>query len=169
MDELLDYNKSELFKKLDALKKIEELYPANDLIDIVSTNKERDKRLINEYTPDELVVRKTIRGGYTREVRFFTHTGISRYITEGKIFSLKNVCEYFKIPYKDPAEEKIKESLAKIKKINGKYKTSMILKWLFDKRKSCKELSEYIDLPTVIEFAETHNADSDKITMLKNM
>ena len=60
MEELLELNKKGLFNRLDKVQHIKDLYVANDLIEVLSTQKERDKRLINDYTDEEIKTYKTI-------------------------------------------------------------------------------------------------------------
>jgi hypothetical protein len=156
--EIRNINKESLYKKLENVEKIKDCYKANDVIDILSNNKERDKRLIGGYTRDEVVLKKTICNGFLRTTRFLTQKGIERYLHEGKIFSYENACSYFAVKPKDLDIEKWNIQLEKIKIDDEdnitEYKTSLILKWLFEKRKFCKTLGENVSIESLLEWID---------------
>ena len=51
---LLELNKKSLETKLDKAQKIGNLWVCNDIIDILSNQAPRDKRMINDYETDEI-------------------------------------------------------------------------------------------------------------------
>lgn len=140
MDKLSELNRNAIFEKLSNLPVIENTIRCNDLIDAISTAKERDKRLINNYTKEEMITMKVLVNGKIKNCRMFTELGIARYVQEGKIYSYENVCQYFEIPIKNPFDQEIKKCF------EGKqFNTKKILKWLYEKRKQDKNLPELIE------------------------
>ncbi len=175
MDRLLELNKTTLYTKLDKVQKIKDLYVANDLIDVLSMQKERDKRMISDYTSDEVKAYKIKRASGTKIVRMFTLAGITKYLTEGKIYDYPNACGYFGVPQINLKHIEYEEFLAGIAsedKTDGskkKYKTSTLLKWLFGKRKMCKALSDYTTIASVLElFAEDEDVNQERIKFLQS-
>ncbi len=171
---LLDLNKTTLYERLKNVQRIKNLYVANDIIDILSNQKERDKRIISDYTEDEVVTHMVKRSSGLKLVRMFTLKGITRYLNEGKIYDLPNACSYFNVSYTDP---KIKEYHLFIESIQDpsekdqsikKYKTTSLLKWLFGKRKMCKALSDYCSIEDVKAiFEDSEDIDKEKLAFLK--
>ena len=225
-----EINKTGLHSKLKKAVVIDGCYKANDIIGVLSNNIERDKRLINDYEEDEVVVKKTKCGHYMRSARFFTQKGIERYLSEGKLFSYENACLFFKVQTKntnylkwDKQFEKIKEcdpesddeqnaesddeqnaesddesdeeadycyddesdsefeevcNNRKTEKIadyqkQTTYKTNLLLKWLFDKRKACKQLGTITTVADVLEWLDesdlVDSLDKRKIEYLKSL
>jgi len=148
MDELKEANKDAIYEKLANLRVVEETIRCNDLIEAISTSVSRDKRLINTYKPNELCRRKVIVGNTLRNCRMFTLAGIHRYIQEGKIYSYENVCEYFGL---EPADPLLDEMYACLNE-QDLFITKKILKWLFGKRKQCKELGITVDHVTLLDW-----------------
>lgn len=169
LNSLLDLNKTHLYEKLDTVQKIDKLWVVADIVDILSNQKERDRRIINDFIAIEEVVIQTIkRPSGIKTVRMFTHKGITRYLDEGKIYDLKNACEYFGVPYKDPRLKEYKAYLESIQVGDKKYKTNAILKWLFGKRKMCKALNEQCSIAELLEvFGESEEADAHRLAYLK--
>ena len=97
MESLLELNKQALFARLKSVQRINELYVANDIIDVLSSQKNTDKTLLNSYNEDEIRVNKIYRESGTRLVRMLTKKGVERYLLEGKVLDYKNACEYFNI------------------------------------------------------------------------
>lgn len=158
MDHLLAVNKQAINKKLDAVKRVNDnsciLYNCNDIIDALSDAKVRDKRLINDYGKEYVLVRSIKIKNVSRACRFFTLKGIERYLNEGKIYSYKNACEYFSISDRNKQHDKYKEQLEKCKESEEYYNTKKILKWLYEKRKSIKALGETTTIKNLLEYIE---------------
>ena len=139
---LLDINRRAIHAKLDRVykKKIGEntYYLANGLISSVSEAIARDKRLINNYTDHEVIILMH----QSKNCRFLTESGVKRYIHDGKIYSYANVCSYFGIA---PQDKKELEKIAKFNKCKDgdRYVTSMILKFIYGKRKQISGLNLY--------------------------
>lgn len=189
-ESLIKLNKEHLYAKLDKVQKINKLYVAGDLIEVVSQQKERDKRIINGYTQDELVTHKIKRKDGLKTVRMFTKAGIARYLAEGKLYDLKSTSEYFSIQVvkPDPLAESLKKchveleqqdevkndetTKDKVKHAEPQklYKTKALLKWLFGKRKSCKQLGETTDLASVIElFSDDDSVIDERFRFLTSL
>ena len=152
IESLLDYNKQALYDKIRSVKVIRNTYRANDLIDVLSSAPDRDKRIIADYEKDEVLIRRTQCKGVLRMTRFFTLKGVTRYLHEGKVFSYKNACSFFGITPKDLEKEKLEKELANYKEEDGNYNTKRLLRWLFEKRKSAKVLGESCSIEKIIEF-----------------
>jgi hypothetical protein len=184
---LLELNKSSLFAKLDKVQRVKELYVANDVIDVLSNQKERDRRTLSDYNTDELKTYKIKRNGVLKIVRMFTKKGIERYLQNGKIFDQKNASEYFKvdIPVVDHLGEELIKCIAcaatdrtatdrtatnRTDLKQADYKTTKILKWLFGKRKLCRALGEYTTIEKVVNTFEKDDAvDSERMQYLTNI
>lgn len=167
MDDLIELNRLGLENKINQLEQCDGLYPANDLIDVLSDAKERDKRYINNFTSDELVTKSVKRGKFTRTVRYFTEQGLVRYIHEGKLFSYANVCKIFNIQAINKNAGEWQKLLDKSMNASGEYKVSIVLKWIFGKRKACASLGEYATKEEIVNFAEEFDtADKDKIKFI---
>lgn len=181
MNELIQLNKNAIYDKLKNVHKIADNYVANDLIDAVSTHKERDKKLINGWGEDEVFIQKTVRGNSMRLVRLFTMKGIARYLQEGKVYSYENLCKYFNIQPIDKELEKLKKELNNIKAGNGDnikdgdgdtYQTNKILKWLFESRVQAKSLGSHTTKEKLTEWLNSglkdiKNINKKKLQLLK--
>lgn len=167
---LLELNKTTLHNKIAQVQNIKSnLYAANDLIDVLSTQKERDKRMINDYSEDEVTLRIVRRDGLLRKIRFFTLAGIARYLTEGKIYAYRDACAYFNTTPIDLEEKSIADELLAMKTSTGTYKTTQLLKWLFGKRKMCKALGEYVTLSDVYQmFKDSPDIPDNKLKLLRD-
>lgn len=153
IESLLDYNKQVLHEKIRNVKIIRNTYRANDLIDVLSSAPDRDKRLISCYENDEVLIRRTQCKGVLRMTRFLTLKGITRYLHEGKVFSYKNACSYFHVEPRDLEKEKLQKEL-QLYKIDDKYNTKKILRWLFEKRKSAKLLGDICTINQLVEYID---------------
>jgi len=163
---LIDLNKKSIQSKIDTLKIIDDCYPANDLICILSDSIERDKRLINEYLDSEVVLKKVKKDSYSKWIRYFTKSGLIRYLHEGKIFSYINACEIFNVKPINKKHIEWDTFLNKCINSDGEYNVSSVLKWLFEKRKSCKSLGTYCALTDIVNFASNFDIDEDKLSYL---
>lgn len=162
---LLELNKTALFDKLDLVQRVGNLYVANDIIEALSNQKERDKRLINDYNSDEVQTYKIKRGKLVRLVRMLTIQGIARFLSEGKLYDQKNACLYFKVEL--PKKDVFAEELSKCEISDNVYTTNKLLKWLFQKRKMCKELGPTTTITDVLSvFADNPDADQDRLKYL---
>lgn len=166
IDSLLDYNKQALFTKIKTVKVIRNTYRANELIDVLSSMPDRDKRIISEYEKDEVLIRRTQCKGVLRMTRFLTEKGVSRYLHEGKVFSYKNACEFFKVEPRDLEKEKLERELELMKEEENSddnetplYNTKKLLRWLFEKRKSAKVLGETCTAETILDFVDELSED----------
>jgi hypothetical protein len=199
LDNINEYNRKVIYERLETCLNIDNTYKCNDVIETLSMMKIRDKRMINEYATDEVILRKIKTSGYMRLTRFFTEKGLKRYLEEGKIISYKTVCSYFKIEEKNLEYDKLLKELnkciildkstlcdksiildkstlcdkstvkdtidKKTVKITSdtKFATKKILNWLFDKRKSNKELGTIVSIPTLLKWIKSTNFKSNSI------
>lgn len=165
MDDLQLANKTDVFEKLANLVVVRETIRCNDLIDAISTSVSRDKRLINNYTPEQMIKHDVQVGNTLRSCRMFTMEGIKRYVHEGKIYSYKNVCEYFGLSPIDPLIAEMDKC-----KVPGSetFMTKKMLKWLFDKRKQTKELKSTVSLDKLRQWLVPYKnqINSDKYKLL---
>ncbi len=164
MEKLADLNRAALYKRLDKVQKESELYVALDLIDTLSMQKERDRRLINNYSDSEMVTLKTSRKGRTKMVRMFTLAGIEKYLYEGRVYDYENACSYFGIKPKNKLTENFEMDIKSMQRPDcacsvATYDTKKMLKWLFGKRKSCKELGDQMTIDTLLK----RFGDSDEV------
>ncbi len=164
MDAILEFNRNGLSEKINKLNIVDDCYPANDLIEILSNAKERDKKLINSYDENEVVIKKVERNKLLRSVRYFTKSGVARYLHEGKLFNYKNACAHFGVIPIDLDKVEYRKQLAKYATDDGQYKVAPVLKWLYGKRKSCKALGEIATKEEIIEFAS--DADPVKLEII---
>jgi hypothetical protein len=171
MQEFLDINRNSLHEKLSKVKKVKNCYRADEVIEILSNSAVRDKRLINNYTDEEVVVLDVKTKGYTRKARFFTKTGISKYLSEGKVFSYINACKFFEVEPEDLDKKKMKEELKKCIVNSEKltFNTKATLKWLFEKRKSVKHLGEECSYDELLKWMNTVVVNEKKLELLKEM
>lgn len=177
INSLLAINKKAIFDKLDKVEKKDNTYKVIDLIAALSTSIDRDRGIVNNYLPDEVFIRRVKCNGILRAARFFTLKGIARYLHEGKIYSYKNACEYFKVEPKDLEEEKLLNELKdmKVNSLDGSvlYDTKRLLRWLFEKRKSAKHLGDECSATTMLEYIDSLDEDelmivnSRKLKILK--
>lgn len=183
MEALLELNKQGLHTRLAKVQHVKDLYVASDLIDTLSNQKERDRRLINDYSEDELKTYKIQRPGGLKTVRMLTKKGIERYLHEGKLFDYNNACSYFSVIPIDKVKqgyiadlESFLSNTNTTKKDNvkkdtiKKYDTKKLLKWLFGKRKMCKALGDQTSIAEVLEiFGTSEDADQPKLEFLKSL
>jgi hypothetical protein len=166
---LISINKKALNDKISKLNIINNHYPANDLINIISNSKETDKRLINDFIKDiEIVIYKTKHNNRIKSLRYFTELGIKRYLKEGKIFSYNLICEIFQIIPTDKEQIKLEKILKKAKNKNL-YKTSIMLKWIYNTRKQSILLKNEAELKDIIQFVESDiliNDNYNKFTQI---
>lgn len=168
MEALLELNKQGLHTRLAKVQHIKDLYVASDLIDILSNQKERDRRIINDYSEDELKTYKIQRPGGLKNVRMFTKKGIERYLHEGKLFDYNNACSYFSVIPIDKVKQGYIADLESFLSNTKKYDTKKLLKWLFGKRKMCKALGDQTSIAEVLEiFGTSEDADQPKLEFLK--
>lgn len=164
---LLDLNKTALHTKLkNQVQKIGDLHVTNDIIDALSNQKERDRRLVNDYTEDEIKTYTIKRTSGLKSVRMFTKKGLERYVHEGKLYDYANACRYFNIPPINQQTIEYNKFLESIES-DKKYKTNSLLKWLFGKRKMCKALGEYCTIDEILGiFKESKDAITDHLEFL---
>jgi hypothetical protein len=153
-----ELNQQVLFSKLDRIPKIDNVYVrCNDLIDVVSDAKIRDKRLINDYGSDLVIIKKIKVKGVLRECRCFTRMGLETYIHNGKLYDYKNVCAYYQVTMKDFIADELKSLVVEEEDDEVYFNTKQILKWLFEKRKSDKSLGDKISMTDLREWIKNHN------------
>lgn len=166
MENLQLLNRTAIHEKLKSVHKIADNYVANDLIDAISTHKERDKKLINGWADDEVFTQKTVRGNAMRIVRLFTMKGIARYLQEGKVYSYENLCEYFNVQPIDKELEQFKKELETIQN-EDTYQTNKLLKWLFESRVQAKALGSYTTKEKITEWLNNCPRDTSVINKKK--
>ena len=145
MEEFVLFNQKALFSKLDKVRKINNCYNCNDIIEILSESKSRDIRHINDYDISEVIICKVFIETQTRRLRYFTLAGIAKYLHEGKIYSYANACVYFSVQPINKEHIKWKKTVDTFL-VNDSFDTNKILKWLFEKKKSCVALGNYVDI-----------------------
>jgi nitrite reductase/ring-hydroxylating ferredoxin subunit len=165
MDAILEFNRNGLSEKINNLNIVDECYPANDLIEILSNAKERDKKLINGYSETEVIIKKVERNKLIRSVRYFTKSGVARYLHEGKLFNYKNACAHFGVIPIDLDIVEYKKQLARYETVDGRYKVAPVLKWLYGKRKSCKALGEIATKEEILEFVSKADTNADPVKL----
>jgi hypothetical protein len=169
MNKLLEINRLGIYKKLDSVTCIkvnnEVLYKCNDVIDAISDAKVRDKRLINDYGVDIMVLQCRV-GKRLISCRFFNTNGIKRYLNEGKIYDYQNACSYFKIEPRDLEKEKLNKELTQCGN-----NTKKLLKWLYEKRKCVMKLGDVVNYKELVKWIEDNdemdNINLDKFNYLK--
>lgn len=176
-EDLLELNYKELHEQLSTVECIKKTYKANDLIEILSEKKESDKRLINDYhMPSELINRKVIgSNGCIRTCRFLTIKGIERYLSEGKVYAYENACKFFGIKPISLQEKKWIKELEKMSvgeaadddESKTQYNTNMLLKWLFGKRKMCRELGPSTTVERVFEVLDEKSMIKERVEFIK--
>jgi len=162
LNKLHDINRQFIYDKLDAVQCIErdnQIYVrCDDIFRILSKSIVRDKRLINDYSSDEVITMSIeVSSGQSKVIRLcrlFTQKGLHRYIQEGKIISYIHVCEYFNLSVKDSDIIKINSCLVD----KDLFDTKKILKWVFGKRKQVKQLGATVNIK---EFAEWLSSNQD--------
>lgn len=181
MEALLELNRQGLHTRLAKVQHVKDLYVASDLIDTLSNQKERDRRIINDYSEDELKTYKIQRPGGLKTVRMLTKKGIERYLHEGKLFDYQNACSYFSVIPIDKVKQGYLTDLESFlstaekkdttKKDNvKKYDTKKLLKWLFGKRKSYKALGDQTSIAKILEvFGTSSELDQPKLEFLKGL
>ena len=171
----LDVNRKAIFDKLDRVTIIEsdgkKLYIANDIIDAISELKIRDKRLINDWTEEYIKIVKYAKpNDQIRTYRVFTKEGITKYLAEGKIYSYKNACEYFGISFTNKQYNTWENDLNKFQLTDGNHDLRKILRWIYEKKKSCERFPDEISWTDLIKKIENSNTDynTEKLQWLKN-
>jgi len=169
MQKLKNINRDAIFEKLANLKVIENTIQCNALINAISTAVSRDKKLINNYSQNEVIVSliKTD-NNKLRYCRMFTVDGIKRYVHEGKIYSYLNVCEYFGIKPIDKLAVELKKCMTD----NGLFITIKILRWLFETQKRTTKLPKKTSYEKLIEWINTqsiNNINLIKFEKLKSL
>ena len=168
MEEFILINQRALFSKLDTCRKIDNLYNCNDIIEILSESKSRDVRLINDYDISEVVIKKVFVDSQYRRMRYFTQLGICKYLHEGKIYSYTNACAYFSVIPINKEHLKWKKTVDAFI-VDGSFITSNILKWLFEKKKSCVALGVYVSIDKLkiyLDSTNTYNKERAKWLLL---
>ena len=156
--ELIDLNRTSLFKQLDAIKvHIGHHYRCDDIIKELSSSVTSDKRLINDYEDDETVILTIRVKGMTRKCRAFTKKGLIRYIHEGKVVDYENACLWVGTKPKNKLMEKVEKLL-----VDGKFAKSKILKFLFEKRKTTSALDNYVTPAELLTWLEPYKEDIDQ-------
>ena len=139
IDDYVQINQLVIFAKIDTVRRLDDLYHCNDLINILSDSIARDVRLVNDFTSDELVIRTAWDKTQYRRMRYLTLFGVARYIHDGKIYSYANACAYFSLEPINKQHAKWKKSIDAFI-INDMFSTKHILQWLFERKKSCAAL-----------------------------
>lgn len=161
MNDLLEFNKQELFKQLNSLTKFNNMYRCNDIIELVSQSVARDKRLISDYNKeDEITCCKVPVDGVIRLCRFFTRKGLTRYIHDGKLYNYKNVCCYFEITPKNKSVKFIQRCVSSNNPLM--FDKKKILKWLFSRRKATKRLPDQVSYAELSTWLKIHSDKPDK-------
>ncbi len=156
-------NRDAIYDRLDNLKRVDGCLKCNDVFNALSSSITRDKRLINDYTEDEVVLKYDLVNKRSVKSRYFTPEGMSRYIHEGKIICYEIVCEYFDI---NPIDKDIETIMGFM--INDKtFETKLILKWLFGKKKSVKVLKTYVNIEILAVWLSNYKS-SDIIANRRN-
>lgn len=165
LDELIELNKKALWEKISSCRSLKDgRIMCNDFIEAVSEKKETDKRLISDYTSDEIIVAfYELECGF-KQCRFFTQSGIRRFVQEGHLYNYENVCEYFQIEKRDLMLEDFKKKVAYCIKTD-RIKKHTLLKWLFNKRKTTKTLSDELSYEEIFDWLIT--CDDSSIDEIK--
>lgn len=176
IQKFLDVNRKAIFDKLDTVIVIKpdqsdaKLYLVNDVIDAISELKVRDKRLVNDWSDDYIgLVKYAKPGDQMRTYRAFTQLGITRYLAEGKIYSYKNACEWFGTVPKNKQHEVWESDLKKYQLADGSHDLRKILRWVYEKKKSCERFPDEITWRQLIKRIEDGSAEynTDKLNWLK--
>jgi hypothetical protein len=184
MNSLLEYNRVALFEKLNKVPYIQieqtrqaehqtehqaeqtrqtrwHLVLCDGIIDCCSHAASRDRRIISDFTADEVQI-------YKRR-RYFTLTGLTRYTQDGHIVNYVNLCLWAGI-IPDIYHE-YNKLLKKIKK-GPLFITISLIKFLFGRRVSVRGLNPTC---TVVEFLQSltitqeQEADQDRLKYLKQL
>lgn len=155
MDALKEINRKAVFSKLDKIMLNEGHVKCNDLIDVLSTAKESDKRMINGWGADFIYVKFMKCGSVNRACRVFTPPGIVKYIHAGHIYSYENACLYFKTEPIDKKAVELKKCLCK----PNVFHTYKIMKFLFNKRKQSKLLGKTVFIQELINWLDDYEND----------
>jgi hypothetical protein len=168
MEDFIELNRKYLYDKLDSINCNNQIYIVNDIIDVLSSTPPRDRSRINKYPSDLVYIGYAKRDNCLRQVRLFTEAGLLYYLNDGNITNYIDACSYFNVPPIDLLYKKYKEQFDRIinKCVNGKFKTSILLSWLYDKIKNIVRLPTYIDIDDVLEFIINYNT-SDTINKKK--
>ena len=155
MDRLHEINYLAIANELDEIKTVVgENVRCDDLINIVSSSVESDKRLISDFTELEVYTDFIEVKNVLRKCRIFTPAGIKRYILEGKISGYQYVCRYYSIDAEDKVLKQLNSYLS-----NGYFTTSKILKWLFQKRKRFRRFDKLVSVEDLVEWVNEYEMD----------
>ena len=159
MQEFLELNRKHLFNRLDNIGCNKQIYIVNDLIDVLSNTPSRDRSRINKYSVDYVYIGYAMHKNRLMLVRLFTEAGIEYYLNDGNITNYNDACSYFGISPIDLEHKKYMEQFSRIKNkcIDGKFKSSIILTWLYDKQKNISRLPVYISNTELIDFINSYN------------
>lgn len=181
-----EINKLALVKKIQTIQthKVSDdlLYACTDVINALSNSIIRDLRYINDFSTDEIKVIQVLRVKTSKlvKLRFFTKVGLTRYLHEGKVYSYKLACEYFSVQTIDLTSLAHAKTIAKFRNSDNLYNVNQTLKWIFEKRKSCKSLNTFATNIDIINFvkkilkneskndSELSKFTNDEIAAIKN-
>jgi len=161
MEEFIALNQQAIFNKISLVRQVDGCYCCSDLINALSDAVVRDLRLINDYDDTQVIIKKITNDKQGRNMRFFTITGIHRYLHEGKIYSYNNACAYFKV---SPINKDHKKWIITVNKciVDNLFISSKILRWLFEKKKSSVVLGERVDYKTLTQWLKTASGYNDE-------
>jgi hypothetical protein len=173
MDELKKINRYDIFTKLDNVTIQDTHIMCNELIDIVSISKARDRRVINDYADDEIIVQMSKINGKLHRYRYFTRKGLLRYIQEGHIYNYKNVCAYYGIRVRNFEHDEFDKLFKNSDKdadndadnVTNGGNSKKVLKWIFKKRKQSKLLPNIITKKQLLEWLKLY--DKDDLSMAR--
>ncbi len=152
---LENVNREIIYDKLDNIKRVDGCLKCNDIFAVLSSSITRDKRLINDYTEDEVVIKYDLIKKRHIKCRYFTPEGISRYIHEGKVICYEIVCEYFDV---NPIDREV-ETIMGFMINENTFDTKAVLKWLFGKKKSVKVLKTYVNIKILALWLNNYTND----------
>ena len=156
LDSILLYNYKAIEKKLFNLKKYRNnCIRCNDFIETFSTSISRDKRIINGWDAEYLIVDKILLNGRFNKCRLFTPKGLIKYIHAGHVYCYETLCALHKTKPIDPNIQYL-QRIAQIKDGEPAFKTSIILKWIFGKRKQDSQLSRFITISKLLEYLKKY-------------
>ncbi len=173
-DNLRNLNREYLYTQLDDIKCNKKIYVVNDIISILSDTPSRDNSRVLKYPEEYVYVGYSKRGNSLRQVRLFTDSGLEYYLHDGNITNYIDACAYFEITPIDKELEKYKREYARIKSkcIDNAFKTSIMLSWIYDKRKHISKLPDYMTALDILEFVATHetvdSTNEKKLDLIKS-
>ncbi len=156
INSLIELNYNYLKEKLDKCYIIDNNYNCNDIIECISSKISTDKRLINNFHDDEIILFKK----NNRTQRFFTKKGLIKYINEGHIDNYELTCKYFNINFKNENEKNYNKKLESII-VNNKVIISRLLIFLYGKRKRISSLSDKIDKSLISKLLTNTEFDTE--------